>query len=89
MVEDTTTPDGSAFTIDQHGKVGIGIAPDATACLTLDTTGLRFGNGDTITSIYPEGAPSVPSGFNADTPSTIIRMTLNGIEYGVPAFYIA
>jgi hypothetical protein len=46
-VEDDTTPDASRFTVDQFGKVGIGIAPDATAALKVDTNGIMFGD-DTV-----------------------------------------
>jgi hypothetical protein len=46
-VEDDTTPDTTRFTVDQFGKVGIGIAPDATAALKVDTNGIMFGD-DTV-----------------------------------------
>jgi hypothetical protein len=46
-VEDETTPDATRFTVDQFGKVGIGIAPDATAALKVDTNGIMFGD-DTV-----------------------------------------
>jgi hypothetical protein len=45
VVEDSTTPDATAFVINQHGKVGIGVAPDATAALKVDTNGIMFGDG--------------------------------------------
>jgi hypothetical protein len=46
-VEDDTTPDVTRFAVDQFGKVGIGIAPDATAALKVDTNGIMFGD-DTV-----------------------------------------
>jgi hypothetical protein len=46
-VEDETTPDATRFTVDQFGKVGIGIAPDGTAALKVDTNGIMFGD-DTV-----------------------------------------
>jgi hypothetical protein len=46
-VEDETTPDATRFAVDQFGKVGIGIAPDATAALKVDTNGIMFGD-DTV-----------------------------------------
>jgi hypothetical protein len=46
-VEDETTPDTTRFAVDQFGKVGIGIAPDATAALKVDTNGIMFGD-DTV-----------------------------------------
>jgi hypothetical protein len=45
QVEDSTTPDSTAFVVDQHGKVGIGVAPDATAALKVDGNGIMFGDG--------------------------------------------
>jgi hypothetical protein len=45
VVEDSTTPDSTAFIIDQHGKVGIGVAPDASAALKVDGNGIMFGDG--------------------------------------------
>jgi hypothetical protein len=46
-VEDSTTPDSTRFVVDQHGKVGIGVIPDATAALKVDTNGIMFGDGTT------------------------------------------
>jgi hypothetical protein len=44
-VEDSTTPDSTRFAVDQFGKVGIGVAPDTTAALKVDTNGIMFGDG--------------------------------------------
>jgi hypothetical protein len=44
-VEDSTTPDSTRFVVDQFGKVGIGVAPDASAALKVDTNGIMFGDG--------------------------------------------
>jgi hypothetical protein len=52
-VEDSTTPDATRFVVDQHGKVGIGVAPSASAALKVDTNGIMFGNGTTQTSAAP------------------------------------
>jgi hypothetical protein len=49
-VEDDTTPDSTRFAVDQFGKVGIGVAPDGTAALKVDTNGIMFGNGTTQTT---------------------------------------
>jgi hypothetical protein len=53
QVEDSTTPDATAFVVDQFGKVGIGVAPDATAALKVDTNGIMFGDGTTQTTASP------------------------------------
>jgi hypothetical protein len=57
-VEDSTSPDSTRFTVDQFGKVGIGVAPDATAALKVDTNGIMFGDGTTQTT---KGIPDAPA----------------------------
>jgi hypothetical protein len=54
-VEDSTTPDATAFVVDQFGKVGIGVAPSATAALKVDTNGIMFGDGTTQTTAATGG----------------------------------
>jgi hypothetical protein len=56
-VEDSTTPDSTRFVVDQFGKVGVGIAPDATAALRVDANGIRFNTGSTQTVAFVD-APS-------------------------------
>jgi hypothetical protein len=46
-VEDSTTPDATRFVVDQFGKVGVGVAPDTTAAIKVDTNGIMFGD-DTV-----------------------------------------
>jgi hypothetical protein len=55
VVEDSATPDSTAFVVDQFGKVGIGVAPDATAALKVDTNGIMFGDGTTQTTATVAG----------------------------------
>ena len=56
-VEDSTTPDSTRFVVDQFGKVGVGIAPDATAALRVDANGIKFNSGSTQTVAFID-APS-------------------------------
>jgi len=49
-VEDSTSPDSTRFAVDQFGKVGIGVAPDTTAALKVDTNGIMFGDGSVQTT---------------------------------------
>jgi hypothetical protein len=85
VVEDSTTPDGSAFTIDQHGKVGIGVAPSATACLSLDLNGVSFGNsGAIVQDIDTYFAINPPSGWDANSVSNAIKIRINGQDYYIP-----
>jgi hypothetical protein len=39
------TPDTTPFVISNSGRVGIGVAPDGTAALKVDTNGIMFGDG--------------------------------------------
>ena len=50
VVEDDTTPDSTRFAVDQFGKVGIGVAPDGTAALKVDTNGIMFGDNTVQTT---------------------------------------
>jgi hypothetical protein len=62
-VEDSTTPDSTRFAVDQFGKVGIGVAPDANAALKVDTNGIMFGDGTTqyTAAGSPGSIPNNPS----------------------------
>ena len=65
VVNDETTPDSTRFAIANNGRVGIGVTPDASIALTLDTTGLRIGAaGPTLTTGTgsPEGVVTAPIG---------------------------
>ena len=62
-VEDQTSPDPNRFVVDQFGKVGIGVAPDATAALKVDANGIMFGDGTRQTTAIvqgPQGIPGIP-----------------------------
>jgi hypothetical protein len=55
-VEDDTTPDATAFVVSNAGRVGIGVTPDATVALSVDTTGIKFGDGTIQTTASIAGA---------------------------------
>jgi len=88
-VEDSTTPDATKFVVDQFGKVGIGVVPDATACLSVDATGIKFNDGTQQTTasagiIGPTG-PTGPAG--ADATAWVYKGTYdNGYTYSVGDF---
>jgi hypothetical protein len=44
-VEDGPTPDATAFVISNAGRVGVGVTPDASVALSVDTSGIKFGDG--------------------------------------------
>jgi hypothetical protein len=49
-VEDETSPDSTAFIVSNDGRVGIGVAPDASAAISVDAGGVKFANGTVQTS---------------------------------------
>lgn len=55
-VEDQTTPDPTAFVVSTTGRVGIGVAPDPSVCLSVDSTGIKFSNGTIQTTAMLAGA---------------------------------
>ncbi len=57
-VEDSTTPDATRFVVDQFGKVGVGVSPDTTAALKVDTNGIMFGDGTVQTTAATPPSPS-------------------------------
>jgi hypothetical protein len=63
-VEDGPTPDATAFVISNSGRVGIGVAPDAAVCLSVDSSGIKFNDG-TVQTTAPAAAQ-----VNADWNST-------------------
>jgi hypothetical protein len=65
-VEDSTSPDSTRFAVDQFGKVGIGVAPDTTAALKVDTNGIMFGDGTTQTT-----AATTPPASWSPTPTNL------------------
>lgn len=89
VVEDSTSPDATPFVIDGNGKVGIGVAPDVTACLSVDATGIKFNDGTTQTTsaggiIGPTG-PTGPAG--ADATAWVYKGNYdNGYTYAVGDF---
>jgi hypothetical protein len=62
-VEDSTSPDVTRFAVDQFGKVGVGVAPDANAALKVDGNGIMFGDGTTqyTAADSPGSIPNNPS----------------------------
>ena len=82
-VEDETNPDASPFVISNTGRVGIGIAPDATVALKIDSTGLSF-NGLVVkpTSV---ANPLVTSGNMAHQEYLKeLLINIGGVNYAIP-----
>jgi hypothetical protein len=75
QVEDSTSPDSTAFVVDQFGKVGVGTAPDATAAIRVDANGISF-NG---LSFNPTSTTSHTGG--SDTMDLLV--TIGGVNYRI------
>lgn len=71
VVNDETTPDSTRFAISASGRVGIGVAPDATVGLSVDSTGIKFGDGTIQTTAGGAGGvSSFTAGTTGLTPAT-------------------
>jgi hypothetical protein len=64
-VEDDTTPDATAFVISNLGRVGVGVTPDASVALSVDTTGIKFGDGTIQTTATLIGATGATGSIGA------------------------
>jgi hypothetical protein len=72
-VEDSTSPDATPFVVDQHGKVGIGVAPDATAAIKIDGNGMSF-NGLVFN-------PTATAAHTGGSDTLDLLVTINGTNY--------
>ena len=72
VVEDQASVDPTPFTVSNSGKVGIGVAPDANIALSVDTSGIKFGDGtiQTTASGGSAGVSSFSAGTTGLTPAT-------------------
>ncbi len=89
-VEDETNPDSTAFVVNGTGKVGIGITPDASVCLSLDSTGLKFGDGtiQTTAGVSPsqKGAANGVASLDANAKIPAVQLPSyvdDVLEFGV------
>jgi hypothetical protein len=68
-VEDES-PDTTPFVISNSGHVGIGVAPDAAIGLSVDASGIKFGNGTIQTTAFAITASGDLSG-NYPNPNVV------------------
>jgi hypothetical protein len=62
-VEDSANPDTTAFVVDAAGRVGVGVTPDATAALAVDSGGVKLNGVNLLAGAgSPEGVVSAPVG---------------------------
>lgn len=83
VVEDSTSPDSTSFVIDQFGKVGIGVAPDATAAIKIDGNGMSF-NGLTVNPTSVANPPIVSGNMSHGEYLKELLITINGVQYAIP-----
>lgn len=99
-VEDSTTPDATAFIVDSSGRVGIGMTPDASSSLSIDGTiypRVLLQNGaylqssagvqfttSRLTDLATQTNPFTGNLSSTDYPSELI-IYLSGVGYAVPA----
>ena len=83
IVEDTTNPDATAFVINNQGKVGIGVAPDANAALKIDSNGMSF-NGMIVKPTSVANSPITQGNMAHSEYPKELRITLNGVQYAIP-----
>ena len=84
QVEDSTTPDATPFVVDQFGKVGVGVAPDTTAALKVDSNGIMFGDGTVQTTA---ATPPSPSWSPTPTNVGILWLIQNYTSYVTSVYY--
>jgi hypothetical protein len=78
-VEDDTTPDATAFVVSNTGRVGVGVTPDATVALSVDSTGVKFGDGTIQTTAMLNGATGLQGSTGATGIGTIGSTGLQGL----------
>ena len=70
-VEDSATPDATPFVISAAGRVGIGVAADASAASNLDSGGIKLNNaGLTLSATISVGSGS-PEGVVTANPGSL------------------
>lgn len=77
-VEDSTTPDATPFVISATGRVGIGVAADASAATNLDSGGIKLNNaGATLSATISVGSGS-PQGVVTANPGSLFLNLAGG-----------
>jgi hypothetical protein len=67
VVNDETTPDSTRFAVANNGRVGIGVAPDASVALTVDSTGIKFSDNSVQTTAGLTGTVGIANGGTGQT----------------------
>lgn len=83
VVNDETTPDSTRFAIANNGKVGIGVTPDASVALSVDTTGIKFGDNTTQTTAGLTGTVQEANGGTGETTYTNGQLLIGNAAGGL------
>lgn len=70
LVEDSANPDSTPFAVSASGRVGVGVAPDATAAITVDAGGIKFSDNSTQTTAGLTGTVQEANGGTGETSYT-------------------
>ena len=76
VINDEPATDLTRFVVSNTGRVGIGVTPDATVALSVDTTGIKFGDGTIQTTATIAGATGATGiGIQGSTGATGVAGT--------------
>lgn len=70
VVNDETTPDSNRFAVANNGRVGIGVSPDASVALAVDSTGIKFSDNSVQTTAGLTGTVQEANGGTGETSYT-------------------
>ena len=82
-VEDSASPDATPFAIDQNGRTGIGVAPDATVALTLDSTGIKVNGATLVPASTVTNSPITSGNMSHSEYTKELLITINGVNYAI------
>jgi hypothetical protein len=83
VVNDETTPDSTRFAVANNGRVGIGVTPDASVALSVDTTGIKFGDGTIQTTAGLTGTVQEANGGTGETTYTNGQLLIGNAAGGL------
>jgi len=83
-VEDETSPDATAFVVSNNGRVGIGVAPDATVALSIDATGIKVNGATLIPNSAVTDSPITSGNMSHSEYLKELVITINGVNYAIP-----
>lgn len=83
VVNDETTPDSTRFAVANNGRVGIGVAPDASVALAVDSTGIKFSDNSIQTTAGLTGTVQEANGGTGETTYTNGQLLIGNAAGGL------